>query len=116
MSEQNDELMHEAMTEWNNEVHTAEASSGGNSLKHCCGDDKMCTLTCCPCHIDLGKIIGMVNNPKFICKSCGRVANEEKSLCQPISFIALDSPIDDALLEKMADVMMADIDKAAGIK
>ncbi len=51
--------------------------------KCCCGPDKMCALTCCPCDLDIEKIKPLVNNPQFICKACGRVANEEKSLCQP---------------------------------
>ena len=48
-----------------------------------CGENKMCALTCCPCNLDLEKIKPLVANPKFICKSCGRVANSEESLCQP---------------------------------
>ena len=50
---------------------------------HCCGDDKMCALTCCSCNLDLKAIRKLVNEPKFICKSCGRVANSKKNLCQP---------------------------------
>jgi len=46
--------------------------------------DKMCALACCPCNLDLDKIKPLVNNAKYICKSCGRVANDEKNLCQPI--------------------------------
>jgi hypothetical protein len=44
----------------------------------------MCALACCPGNLDLEKVKPMVNAPKFICKSCGRVANEEKHLCQPV--------------------------------
>ena len=49
----------------------------------CCGEDKLCALTCCPCNLDVEKIKPIVNEPKFICKSCGRVANNERNLCQP---------------------------------
>ena len=49
----------------------------------CCGQDKMCALTCCPCNLDVEKIKPLVNAPKFICKSCGRVANKKENLCQP---------------------------------
>ena len=49
----------------------------------CCGPDKMCSLTCCPCDLDVEKIKPLVNQPKFICTSCGRVANEDKNLCKP---------------------------------
>ena len=49
----------------------------------CCGEDKMCAMTCCPCNLDLEKIKPLVNQPKFICKSCGRVANLQENLCDP---------------------------------
>jgi transposase-like protein len=45
---------------------------------------KMCAMTCCPCNLDLEKIKPLVNQPRFICKSCGRVANNRENLCQPI--------------------------------
>lgn len=49
----------------------------------CCGPDKLCALTCCPCDLDVEEIKPLVNEPKVICTSCGRVANEEKTLCKP---------------------------------
>jgi len=51
----------------------------------CCGENKMCALTCCACNLDIEKIKPLVNEPKFICKSCGRVANKEENLCQPVA-------------------------------
>jgi len=53
------------------------------NAKHSCGDDKMCALTCCPCALDLKIVKKLVSKPRFICKSCGRVANSKKNLCQP---------------------------------
>ncbi len=47
--------------------------------------EKMCAMTCCPCHIDLKKLKPLVRDAKFICKVCGRVANEKKYLCEPVS-------------------------------
>jgi len=49
----------------------------------CCGEDKLCALTCCSCSLNVKTLAPLVNKPKFICKSCGRVANEKKNLCQP---------------------------------
>jgi hypothetical protein len=49
----------------------------------CCGPDKLCSMTCCPCELDVEKIKPLVNEPKFICTSCGRAANEATNLCQP---------------------------------
>jgi hypothetical protein len=50
-----------------------------------CADhsQKMCNMTCCPCHLDLEKLKPLVRNPKFICKACGRVAADEKNICDP---------------------------------
>jgi rubrerythrin len=31
----------------------------------------------------LKKYSGLVNEPKYVCKSCGRVANEKDRLCKP---------------------------------
>lgn len=46
-------------------------------------DSKMCAKACCPCNIDLDELKPLVNNPRFICASCGRVANQEQHLCNP---------------------------------
>lgn len=51
--------------------------------KKCCGENKLCAMTCCPCDLDLEEIKPLVNDVKFICESCGRVANSETNLCQP---------------------------------
>ena len=56
----------------------------GENSACCCGENKMCALTCCPCHLDIEKITSLTNAPKFICKACGRVANNEENLCQPV--------------------------------
>lgn len=44
---------------------------------------KMCAMTCCPCHLDIDKLKSLTKEPKFICKSCGHVANDKANLCQP---------------------------------
>ncbi len=56
----------------------------GETSQTCCGEDKLCALTCCPCSLDLEKIKTIVKDSKFICKVCGRAANSEKNLCQPV--------------------------------
>jgi hypothetical protein len=33
----------------------------------------------------LKKYSGLVSEPQFVCKSCGRVANDKKSLCKPMA-------------------------------
>ena len=53
------------------------------AMGRCCGEDKMCSLTCCSCDLDLKAIRKLVNKAKFICKACGRVANKKKNLCRP---------------------------------
>ena len=50
---------------------------------HCC--EKMCAMTCCPCHLDIKKLKPLVRSPKFICKACGRVAADKEHLCDPVS-------------------------------
>jgi hypothetical protein len=47
--------------------------------------DKMCAMTCCPCHLDVEKLKPLVRSPEFICKSCGHVAASEENLCDPVS-------------------------------
>ncbi len=54
------------------------------STDRCCGTEKMCALTCCPCAVDVEALKPLVNQPRFICEACGRVANEEKNLCKPV--------------------------------
>jgi len=33
---------------------------------------------------DMGSYIPLVNNPNFVCKKCGRVANNKKNLCDGV--------------------------------
>jgi hypothetical protein len=72
-------------------LNHAKESKGLNSMAEnevtCDHGDKMCALTCCPCHLDVEKLKPLVRSPQFICKSCGRVAASEKHLCDPASLI-----------------------------
>jgi hypothetical protein len=47
-------------------------------------DEKMCAMTCCRCHLDVEKLKPLVKNAQFICKGCGRVAADQKHLCDPV--------------------------------
>ena len=46
--------------------------------------EKMCAMSCCPCNLDLDKLKPLVEDARFICSSCGRVANKEENLCKPV--------------------------------
>jgi hypothetical protein len=41
-------------------------------------------MTCCPCHLDVEKLKPLVRDAQFICKACGRVAADEKHLCEAV--------------------------------
>jgi len=62
-----------------------EVGMSGKATRKRCGENKMCALACCPCTLDIRKLKPLVNRAMFICKSCGRVANEKKNLCVPVS-------------------------------
>jgi len=48
---------------------------------------KLCELTKPHNQFEMGKIIPLVNDPKYICRCCGRLANEKENLCNPKSLI-----------------------------
>ena len=54
-------------------------------MAKCCSTHaaKMCSLTCCPCHLDLKAVRALVKGAKYICKACGRVAAKKENLCKP---------------------------------
>jgi hypothetical protein len=47
-------------------------------------ENKLCELTKPHNRFDMEKIIPLVNEPKHICRCCGRLANKEENLCNSI--------------------------------
>ena len=47
-------------------------------------ENKLCELTKPQNQFDMKKILPLVNNPQYICRCCGRLANKEESLCNPM--------------------------------
>lgn len=61
----------------------------------CCGDtcscgceadrsNKLCELAKPANRFDLDNYLSLVNDPKYVCRCCGRLANKAESLCNPI--------------------------------
>jgi len=54
---------------------------------NCCDsipDHHMCKMTQPVGRFDLAKVIELADNPKYICRCCGRSANEADNLCTPV--------------------------------
>ena len=47
-------------------------------------ESKLCELTKPHNKFDMEKIIPLVNDPQYVCRCCGRLANKEENLCNPI--------------------------------
>ena len=47
-------------------------------------ENKLCELTKPQNQFDMDKVVPLVNEPKHICRCCGRLANNEENLCNPI--------------------------------
>jgi len=62
-----------------------KGSCGCGSDNSCCGDrsGKLCKLTKHKFKFDIEKIKNLTNNAQFICKCCGRLANDKENLCSP---------------------------------
>jgi hypothetical protein len=47
-------------------------------------DNKICRMTRVPSNFDIEEIMRLTNDPKFICRCCGRTANNSQNLCSPV--------------------------------
>jgi len=67
---------------------------------NCCGQDsdccenmpehRMCMMTRPLGKFDLEKVIKLADNPQYICKCCGRMANDKENLCSPVTLNRVD--------------------------
>jgi hypothetical protein len=59
-------------------------SSCGCGCENNSRENKLCELTKPHNQFDMEKILPLINNPQYVCRCCGRLANKEESLCNPI--------------------------------
>ena len=73
-------------SETNKQTNT-ESCCGGTSSCGCDGNipaNKMCRQASPPSEFDVEKVMSLTNDPKYICKCCGRTANMKENLCSPV--------------------------------
>ncbi len=58
--------------------------SGGCGCSASIPKNKMCQQTKDAHNFDIEKVKSLTSNPKFICKCCGRTANDKENLCSPV--------------------------------
>lgn len=65
----------------NNYCDTSNSCGCGSSSSR---ENKLCELTKPHNQFDMEKILPLVNDPQYVCRCCGRLANKGENLCNPI--------------------------------
>jgi len=60
-----------------------ECCDGSQSCCDNVPENRMCRLAQPPNEFDLEKVAALASNPQFICRCCGRTANDKENLCNP---------------------------------